>query len=74
MILIDDESRQTKMHGRYLLSIKGGIRFDQGFQKLPEGRHVDVGSIGKNTHDALLDIYCDSKHDMQVVERLAFKF
>ena len=74
MILVDDESRQTKMHGRYLLSIKGGIRFDQGFQKLPEGRHVDVGPIGKNTHDALLDIYCDGKHDMQVVERLAFKF
>ena len=74
MILVEDESRQTKMHGRYLLSIKGGIRFDQGFQKLPEGRHVDVGPIGKNTHDALLDIYCDGKHDMQVVERLAFKF
>ena len=74
MILVDDESRQTKMHGRYLLSIKGGIRFDQGFQKLPEGRHVDVGPIGKNTHDALLDIYCDGKHDMQAVERLAFKF
>lgn len=74
MILVDDESRETKMHGRYLLSIKGGIRLDQGFQKLPEGRHVDVGPIGKNTHNALLDIFCDGKHDMQVVERLAFKF
>ena len=74
MILVDDESRQTKMHGRYLLSIKGGIRFDQGFQKLPEGRHVDVGPIGKTIHDALLDIYCDGKHDMRVIDRLAFKF
>ena len=74
MILVEDESRQTKMHGRYLLSIKGGIRFDQGFQRLPDGRHVDVGPIGKNTHDALLDIYCDGKHDMQVGERLTFKF
>jgi hypothetical protein len=74
MILVDDESRQTKMHGRYLLSMKGGIRFDQGFQKLPEGRHVDVGPVGKNTHDALLDIYGDGKHDMQVAERLTFKF
>lgn len=74
MILVDDESRETKMHGRYLLSIKGGIRLDQGFQKLPEGRHVDVGPIGKTVHDALLDIYCDGKHDMRVIDRLALKF
>lgn len=72
MILVEDESRQTKMHGRYLLSIKGGIRLDQGFQQLPEGRHVDVGPIGKTTHNALLDIYFDGKHDMRVVERLSF--
>ena len=74
MILVDDESRKTKMHGRYLLSIKGGIRLDQGFQKLPEGRQVDVGPIGKTVHDALLDIYCDGKHDMRVIDRLALKF
>ena len=74
MILVDDESRETKMHGRYMLSIKGGIRLDQGFQKLPEGRQVDVGPIGKTIHDALLDIYCDGKHDMRVIDRLALKF
>lgn len=73
MILVEDESRQSKMHGRYLLSIKGGIRLDQGFQQLPDGRHVDVGPIGKRIHNALLDIYFDSKHDMRVVERLVFK-
>ena len=74
MILVEDESRQTKMHGRYLLSIKGGVRLDQGFQQLPEGRHVDVGPIGKTTHNALLDIYFDGKHGMRVVDRLALKF
>lgn len=73
MILVEDESRQAKMHGRFLLSIKGGIRLDQGFQQLPQGRCVDVGPVGKTTHNALLDIYFDGKHDMQVVERLAFK-
>lgn len=70
MLLVEDESSRTKMHGRYLLSIKGGIRLDQGFQQLPEGRHVDVGPIGKNIHSDLLDIYCDEKHDMRVAERL----
>ena len=73
MILVEDESRQAKMHDRFLLSIKGGIRFGQGFQQLPQGRYVEVGPVGKTTHNALLDIYFDGKHDMRVVERLAFK-
>ena len=73
MILVEDESRQAKMHDRFLLSIKGGIRFGQGFQQLPQGRCVDVGPVGKDPHDVLLDIYFDGKHDMRVVERLAFK-
>ena len=38
MILVDDDKKQSKMHGRYLLSIKGGIRLDQGFQQLPQGQ------------------------------------
>lgn len=70
-VLIGEEKKKTKMHGRYLLSIKGGIRLDQGFKQLNQGRQVDVGPIGsKATHDALLDIYFDGKHDMRVAERL----
>jgi hypothetical protein len=70
-ILVGDETKTTKMHGRYLLSIKGGIRLDQGFKQLNKGRQVDVGPIGsKTTHDALLDIYFDGRHDMRVAERL----
>ena len=73
MILVEDESRQTKMHGRYLLSIKGGVRLDQGFQQLPEGRKVEVGPVDKSIHNHLLDIYFDGKHDMVKVDRIAFK-
>lgn len=70
LILVEDESRHTKMHGRYLLSIKGGIRLDQGFQQLPAGRKVEVGPIGKSVHDGLLDIFFDNQHDMTVKFRL----
>ncbi|MDD2917525.1 hypothetical protein [Rhodoferax sp.] len=73
MNLVEDESRQTKMHGRYVLSVKGGVRLDQGFQQLPNGRQVDVGPIGKVIHNELLDIFFDGRHDMRVVERIAFK-
>lgn len=73
MVLVDDESRQTKMHGRYLLSIRGGVRLDQGFQRLPEGRQVDVGPVGKTVHGDLLDIYFDGKHDMKIAMHLILK-
>ena len=73
MNFVEDEARRTKMHARYLLSIKGGIRFDQGFQQLPQGRRVDVGPIGKATHDELFDIYFEGRHDMSVVQRITLK-
>jgi hypothetical protein len=74
-VLVGEETKKTKMHGRYLLSIKGGIRLDQGFKQLNKSRQVDVGPIGsKATHDALLDIYFDGKHDMRIAERLLIKF
>lgn len=73
MLCVEDEQKTDKMHARYLLSIKGGIRFDQGFQQLPEGRFVDVGPIGKAVHNDLLNIYFDGKHNMRVVEKVAFK-
>lgn len=71
MVLVQDEDKNDKMHGRYLLSIKGGIRFDQGFQKLAVGRFADVGPVGRSVHDDLLNIYFDGKHDMQIVHRIA---
>ena len=71
LFLVGDETKTTKMHARYLLSIIGGIRLDQGFKQLNRGRQVDVAPISsKATHDALLDIYFDGKHDMRVAERL----
>ena len=70
MILVEDETSKSKMHGRYLLSIKGGIRFDQGFQQLPSGRKVEVGPTGQVVHTELLDIYFDGIHDMDIRTRL----
>lgn len=69
--LVRDESSVSKMHGRYLLSIKGGIRFDQGFAKLPKGRQMDVGPIGQQAHSELMAIYVDGRHDMIVVKSIS---
>jgi hypothetical protein len=57
--LVDDSRGvEPKMHGRYLLSRPGGIRFELGFQALPRGRKVDVGPItARATLDEDLDLY-----------------
>jgi len=69
-LLLADETCQNKLHDRYLLSIKGGIRIGQGFAQLPQGRQVDAGPVGKTIHNDLLDIHFDGKHDMRVADRI----
>lgn len=70
MILVCDESSNDKMHGRYMLSVKGGVRIDQGFQRLPKGRKVDVSPVGAGLLVSLLSVYKDGQHDMKVVKHL----
>ncbi|HAW20922.1 MAG TPA: hypothetical protein DCX14_12135 [Flavobacteriales bacterium] len=72
MIFVDDAPCKNKMHARYLLSIKGGVRLDQGFQYLP-GRRVDVGPVDQSTHVDLLKIYLEDEHDMRILQRFTVK-
>lgn len=65
-VLVDDARARSKMHPRYLFSIKGGIRFDQGFQRLPKGRRNDVSPLGAAVHDELMRTYHEGAHDMQL--------
>lgn len=70
LVMVDDATCKSKMHPRYLLSIKGGIRFDQGFQRLPKGRRNDVSPLGKSLHGEVLKTYYEGQHDMKIVRRL----
>lgn len=69
--LLRDEDRRCKMHGRYLLSVKGGIRLDQGFQCLPNHRKVDVGPIGKRAYEEIASTYLDGKNDFSLVRTVS---
>lgn len=69
-VLFEDSQSASRMHARYLFSIKGGVRLDQGFQKLPPGRKVDVGPISPVLLDELMALYVEGRHDMQEVLRL----
>ncbi|OAI24738.1 hypothetical protein [Methylomonas koyamae] len=69
-LLVDDDRSRERMHGRYLLSIKGGLRLDQGFQQLSKGRKVEVGPVGRATHEELIRIFLDGAHDIQIDHRI----
>lgn len=70
MELYDDCQAIEKMHPRYLLSIWGGIRLDQGFGRLPKSRRVDVSPVSQGIHEDLVKIYFEGKNDMSLVERI----
>jgi hypothetical protein len=71
MELYDDCQAIEKMHPRYLLSIWGGIRLDQGFSRLPKGRRVDVSPVSPAIHDELVRMYIEGENDMKLIERLS---
>ena len=58
--LIDDDGHH-KMHARYLLSIKGAVRLDQGFKRLTGSKRVNVGPVAKAVHNELFSIYHEKK-------------
>jgi hypothetical protein len=66
-VLVDDDHSKKKMHDRYLFSVKGGIRFGQGFQSLTNSRRVDVSPVGKSVLDDLLKTYLENEHDMNIL-------
>lgn len=70
VVLVDDEDQHSKMHARYILSQHGGIRLDQGFKELSR-RHIDVGPVGKATHNSLVKTYFEGDPDIPI--RLRFE-
>ena len=70
MYLLEDESSEHKLHARYLLSIKGGIRFDQGFQILRQSRTADISPIGQDLHHSLLERYKEAFMSKLIKEQL----
>ena len=65
-LLVDDQLSKFKMHPRYMFSIKGGIRYDQGFQRLSKDRRNEVSPVGASLHDELLKTYHEGGHDMVI--------
>lgn len=66
---VADETSRDRLHARYLLTEKGGIQFDQGFQILrPSGKKNMVSPVGLDLHQKLFDRFTTGKNSFDVVK------
>ena len=68
--MVEDSKSNDKLHARYLLTNKGGLNFDQGFQTLPNGRKNVVSPIGKNLHTSLYEKFSNNLLDFRILEKI----
>lgn len=71
--LIDDVTTKKRLHARYLLSQKGAIRFDQGFQELTKGKKIDVSPVGRSVHDNLITQFFEDQKEFKIINEIVVK-
>lgn len=64
---------KASMHGRYLLTDKGGIRFDSGFDEKHDGRKVDVEILDRNLWDAHYRDYVQQPSPFKVIKNFSVR-
>lgn len=69
---VQDESSKDKFHARYLVTNKGGVIFDQGFQVLP-GRRCLVAAMSSAMKDEKFAWLSAGPRDISVEEEVEFK-
>jgi hypothetical protein len=62
--LIDDSQDTSLLHSRYLLSIKGGIRYDFGFQR--SKRKSDVSVVAEGAHINLIELFITNRERLRI--------
>lgn len=66
-LMLNDAASHIKMHKRYLLSIKGAVELDKGFQlETNKGSRVEVNPVNETIHDELIKIYHEMQHEMKI--------
>jgi len=69
---VQDEDSIDKIHARYLLTNKGGIKVDQGFQELPSGRRNLVSAIAPEQYKRLYQMFSREDFQFKIETRIQF--
>jgi hypothetical protein len=66
---VEDGASADRLHARYLLTEKGGIKFDQGFQRIhPVGKKNMVSPVGHELHLQLFRKFSRKENSFKVLE------
>ena len=60
------------MHARYLLSLKGALKYDKGFQEEPDAM-VDIETVSQPVHEEYVRLFIEGEHGHHVVEHFEIK-
>jgi len=69
---LEDEMSAEKLHARYLVTNRGGIIFDQGFQMLSDGKRAHVYAMGTSVREDQFSKLSKGLADMPVREEIIF--
>lgn len=72
--VIQDNTSINKLHARYFLTEKGGIKFDQGFQRVrPVGRKNVISPVGEDLHQKLFDAFSKNRNDFKITKTIEIR-
>lgn len=69
---VSEETSRQSFHARYLLTQRGGLRYDKGFQVGNPPELVDVSLIDKQLHSDLYSFYSDNQPDLKISNTLTW--
>lgn len=58
---ISDDSTEDKLHARYVVGRRAGLRYDKGFDESPDER-VEIGIMDRKLHEEIRDLFFDRRH------------
>ena len=64
---------EKMMHARYLLSLRGAIKFDKGFDAPLDNLIMDVEAVGRALHLQLVQLYIDGEPGFDIDDEAGYE-
>jgi hypothetical protein len=65
---VSSEKSQQSFHARYLLTERGGLRYDKGFEASQPPQFVDISLLDRNIHEELIRLFADGQNGVDVID------
>lgn len=65
---LERKTTGISFHARYLLTTRGGIRYDKGFRSELPPELVDISLLDRRLHEELLEVFSPGSDDLKIAE------